>query len=36
MDSSAVNVFDDGEKEGEQRSKKRMVPSPEQVATKLG
>ena len=36
VDSSAVNVFDDGEKEGEQRSMKRMVPSPEQVATKLG
>jgi hypothetical protein len=36
VDSGAVNVFDDGEKEGERRSKKRMVPSPEQVAIKSG
>ena len=31
-DSGAVNVFEGGER----RSKKRMVPSPEQVATKSG
>jgi hypothetical protein len=35
-DSGSVNVFEVGAKEGVRRSKKRTVPSPEQVATKSG
>jgi hypothetical protein len=35
-DSGAVNVLEVGAKEGERRSKKRTVPSPEQVASRSG